>query len=170
MSNVRIEKTKFGLLFEEAMKKLEKNKNTVAKSGWFEEAKYKNKGKSDIYVSKIAYQNEFGNASKKIPPRPFLRPALINGKELLKNITESESKKILRNESSIEKALFLISSQYVGLVKKEIKSLRNPPLSPNTIKARLRKRKNRRIIGRLDKPLIDSGIMLNTITNILENE
>ena len=178
LPDVYIEKTAAGKALESAIKKMQSSNNVVAKAGWFSSARYKESidtktGEitgSDKHVAEIAMQNEFGNPNRKIPPRPFMRPALIHGKKLLQEIVDSQAKKILSDQSTVSKALDLVSAKYVGLVKREIKNLYSPPLSPYTIHMRLERRRRKVMTATLTKPLIDTGVMFNTITNVVENE
>ena len=142
------------------------DKKHVGKAGWFEGMKYVD-GQS---VALVAQQNEFGNPAKNIPPRPFMRPTLTEKEALLRKIADSEIRKMAKGKSTWDESVFIISAKFVGEVKKKITEIMSPPLKASTIAARLRKRKDKVTVGKLDKPLVDTGIMLNSMTNKVENE
>lgn len=147
-----------------ALKDLNKK---VGKVGWFAGSKYPEP--PNLPVAYVATIQEYGWASKNIPPRPFMRPTIAAKQGVWKSIAESESRKIIRGESTVTQALDLIGQKAAGNIRETIAALTNPPLSPITIQRRV-DRKTRKTIGSLDKPLIDTGLMYGTLTNTVEDE
>lgn len=149
-------------------KELEANINRidkkVAKVGWFEKSRYEN----GEYVAEIAAQNEFGNPSKNIPARPFISQAIAKDEKLWANILEDQAKLILDGRSTIDKAFEIVGGVAAGSIKESISTLTEPPLSPVTIQRRLQKYKNKQLIGGLTKPLIETAIMLNSVSHVVE--
>ena len=140
----------------------------VGKVGWFENSKYADKDSTP--VAAVAAQNEYGNPNKHIPARPFMRPTIYAKQNEWSKIAENGSKSILKGDNTIYDVLQLLGLKAAGDIKRTISKLTEPPLSPKTIAARLSRRQDQSTIGLLTKPLIDTGIMLNTLTNSVEDE
>lgn len=120
-----------------------------------------------------------------IPPRPFLRPTISEKSVSWINIMKRGIKKVLAGSESMSDVMNLVGHRAAFDIRKKITDIYSPPLSPNTIKARMSKRgisskayashKNfvgpqkrgygSTAIGNLDKPLVDSGYMRDTITH-----
>ena len=152
-----------GKQLEVALKNL---KGKVGKVGWFEKSKYEN----GISVAQVATIQEYGYPPKNIPPRPFMRPTIENKRVEWQKVAESGAKAILKGNQTLYNVMEGIGLKAAGDIRKTISQIWSPPLSPRTIAARLRKRKNKKITGNLTKPLIDTGIMLGTLTNTVEDE
>ena len=154
--------TSDGKALQVALKHLE---GKVGKVGWFENAKYED----GTQVALIAAQNEYGNPSKHIPPRPFLRPTIASKQKEWADIAARGSKAILANKATTAQVMELIGRAAVADIQKTISLLQEPPLSERTIAARLAKRKNKKHVGALTKPLIDTGVMFATLISIIED-
>ncbi len=152
-----------GKQLEIALKGLE---GKVGKVGWFEKSKYE-KGVPVAYVATI---QEYGFAAKNIPPRPFMRPTIENKRVEWQKVAESGAKAILEGRQTLYNIMEAIGLKAAGDIRKTISSIWAPPLKPATIAARLRRRKNKKVTTNLTKPLIDTGIMLGTLTNTVEDE
>lgn len=152
-----------GKNLEKAISELE---NISVKVGWFERNKYLDNKSTP--VSFVAAQNEFGNPAKNIPARPFMRPAAIKNKILWDKVAEKGIKEAIKGVNSFNNGMKLLGDKVAGDIRKEIKLVFEPPLKQSTISARLAKKKNKKKIGLLTKPLIDSGIMLDTVTSEVE--
>jgi hypothetical protein len=66
--------------------------------------------------------------------------------------------------------LDVIGMQVSSNVQETIKSIQTPALRNSTIKARLNKKRDKKTIGLIEKPLVDTGTLLNTITNVVEKK
>jgi hypothetical protein len=125
-------------------------KPATVKIGFLEDAKYPD----GTPVAMIAAINEYGAPSRGQPPRPFFRrmieakqgewPAAIAG--LLRD-----------NELDAAKALDLTGAAIAGQLRQSIRDLVDPPLAASTIR-----RKG------FDKPLVDTGQMLNSVDHELK--
>lgn len=153
-----------GKRFKIALEDLEDKQGKV---GWFEKSRYDDK--KNTPVAFVAAQNEYGNPEKNIPARPFMRPTIFNQQKEWKRLADQSARKILKGEYTVSQALDRIGQQAVGDIKKTISQLWYPPLSPVTIALRLERKSDRKTIGNLDKPLIDTGVMYETIINIVED-
>ena len=151
-----------GKALEQALRHLG---NKVAKVGWFENSKYED----GTPVAGIAAQNEFGNPSKHIPARPFMRPTIIAQKVAWQKIAENGAKAILADKATIQSVMELLGNKVVFDIQKTISQLTQPPLSPATIAARLARKSNKKHVGNLTKPLIDTSVMFTTILSKIED-
>ncbi len=137
------------------------------KIGWFPSARYDDEESTP--VAAVAAQNEYGNPNKKIPARPFLRPAIAHNEKKWKNIGKRGLKAVLAKKSTTQAVLDNIGNVVIGDIQHSIAQVYSPPLKRSTIEARL-ERKNAK--GRLNKtqaraitkPLIDTGHMQATIS------
>lgn len=140
----------------------------VGKVGWFENSKYPDKESTSVAL--IAAQNEFGNPNKHIPARPFMRPTITEKQKEWAKIAQDGSKAVIEGRRTSYQVMDAIGLKASADIKKKISSIWEPALSPYTIAARLKSRANKTHIGNLTKPLIDTGIMLATLTNSVETE
>ena len=146
------------------------------KVGWINKSHYID---SRIPVAAIAAQNEYGNPKKNIPARPFMRPTAIAKKQEWTKTAIDGAKKVIKGQMTIDNVLDLIGFQAEGDIKKTIKQLYYPALAEATVLARIRRNKKlsstqgqlkEKALGNITKPLIDTGIMFNTITHELSDE
>lgn len=141
----------------------------VVKVGWLEKQRYSAELGGN-YVAEIAAQNEYGAPHLHIPPRPFMAPAVAKNKTKWLEIARQGAIRASKGDITIEEVLQTIGEIAAGDVKEAIKAVTSPPLSPYTVARRLEKYSNKSKVGSLTKPLIDSGLMLETITSSLEKE
>jgi len=134
------------------------------KVGWFEKSRYPEDQGGD-FVAEIAAQNEYGNPSKNIPPRPFMRTTIIEKQNDWRAFAEKLAEKVLKDNLSPVTAMTFLAVQAENDVLKKIKSITSPPLAPATIAARLSRYKDKKTIGLLTKPLVDTGLMIATLTH-----
>lgn len=118
---------------------------TLLRVGFLENATYP----SGEYVATIAASNEFGDPSNNQPPRPFFRNMIAAN---LPAWPLEVGKVIKAVDFDGEKALQLIGERIKDQLQGSIRELVEPPLSPYTIKKK-----------GFDKPLIDTGHMLNSV-------
>jgi hypothetical protein len=141
----------------------------VLKVGWPKNIRYPAEQEGH-YVAEIAAQNEYGAPHLHIPARPFLSPAITNNKTQWLEIVRRGAIQAVHGKLDILQVLELLGSKAAGDVKKAIKAVTSPPLSPVTIEARLHKYSNKKRVGALTKPLVDTGVMLNSVTYAVETE
>lgn len=164
--------TPAGKRLEIALKNLQ---GKVAKVGWFENSKYpavpsKVGPTQGIPVASVAATQEYGYPSKGIPARPFVRPTIAAEENSWKAIAKEGSKQVLAGNQDIGDVMEAIGMKAAGDIRKAITLVFEPPLSPRTIAARLARLSDKKTVGGLTKPLIDTGIMLGTLTNTVESE
>jgi hypothetical protein len=152
-------------ILESFIKEIDKKAIRV---GWFPSSKYPNNGP---YVAEVALIQEMGSPSKHIPPRPFIRPTITNNKLVWQKILVEKLKTALKSGQTPVLALQLVGEKAAGDVRQTISTIFTPPLSPKTIKARVNKYKNKKVVGNLYKPLIETGYMLATCSSeVVEGE
>jgi hypothetical protein len=124
-------------------------------------------------LAMIGAVNEFGSPDKGIPERPFLRPGTRRGKPDFIRLNRVNLVKMLRKQMSIDKGLGQLGAMAVGKVKQEIRNGEFKALAADTIAARKRRlspkyrAKLEAKLGHplnLDKPLIDSGNLIQGVT------
>lgn len=138
----------------------------VGKVGWFPSAVYE----SGQPVAQVAAIHEFGAPAANIPPRPFMRPTIAREKTAWHNIVANAAKNVVRGEGKAGDIFETIGLKAAGDIAKSIAMVFTPALKDATIKARLRARADKRTVGNLTKPLVDTGLMIGSITNTVEDE
>lgn len=152
--------------FKILAKRLKELEGKVAKAGWFESAVYP----TGTPVATVAAVHEFGAPAKNIPPRPFMRPTIARESNNWKALMASGAKAIIRGNATIDQVLNAVGAKAAGDVAKTIASITAPPLKAATIAARARKRKDKTITATLRKPLVDTALMINSVTHLVEDE
>lgn len=172
-------------IFEAIQLRLKELESKQAKVGWLDGSKYED-GTS---VAAIAAQNEVGNPGRSIPPRPTMRPAIIEHQKEWKKMAADGANLILAGKATATDILTGIAETAQGQVYENISKLLDPKLSPITIVARKYKKNGIKITGGTigeiaalikagnmpdvsgvsTKPLVDSGLEIGTLTSVVEN-
>lgn len=131
-------------------------------------------------VALVAATHEFGSPSQGIPERPTLRPGIQRKMPQLVRLNRINLIKVLRGQMTMRDALGQLGNMAVGAVKEEIDKGNHAPLAPATIARRRAKRSkgwNAKLDkaaaksgGTIDRPLIDSGQMRQSVTYIIEGD
>lgn len=100
-------------------------------------------------VALVAAINEFGAPSRGQPPRPYFRRMIAKNESSWGRLVEQSVK---LSDYNTANALGLVGMEIKGELQQSIVDLRDPPLAKSTIQ-----RKGS------DKPLIDQGVMLNSV-------
>lgn len=140
----------------------------VGKTGWFENARYPEA--PHLPVAYIAAIQEKGYPSKNIPERPFIAPTIKNKEGEWRQIIDRGASEILKGNTNAGKVLSLVVKKASSDIQESISKLLSPTLKQSTINARLARRANKKVIGSLTKPLIDTGHMLGTVLGKVEEE
>lgn len=133
----------------EIVKKLGKGAGTV-RVGFLEDATYPD-GTS---VAMVAAINEFVAPSRGQPPRPFFRRMIA---EKSGEWPEAIAKNLVATNYDTKLTLERVGAGIAGQLQESITNLTDPPLAASTIKKK-----------GFDKPLIDSGHMLNSVSYEVE--
>jgi hypothetical protein len=129
-----------------------------AKVGWFPSAKYED----GTPVALVAVVQEFGSPTKGIPPRPFMRTTAAEKKAEWSRDAHVLSKADVNGQLQPGAVLDGLAQKAEGDVRQTISKVLSPPLSERTIQARKRRHSKGKASS---KPLVDTGIMLNTLTS-----
>ncbi len=152
--------TKKAGLSETLKKTIVEINHSALRVGWGENQKYDN----GTPVAMIAAQNEFGNPAKKIPPRPFMRPAISAQGDNWKKQLSGGIKMVFSDKLTVSNVFEAVGKLVVSDIQKSISKVTSPALKPSTIKARLRGKKVGNA-GTASKPLVDTGYMMASITH-----
>lgn len=154
----------------DALNKASQNLNGVTlKVGWFEGNNYpKEKGGEDTPVAYVASIHEFGHATSGIPARPFMRPTVEREENNWRKFLDSQSKHVISGKLSPALMMDGLGLNVAGEIAKSIKNVTSPPLKKATIAAKVRKMANKKLVGSLDKPLVETALMIDSVTHIVE--
>lgn len=137
---------------------------TQGKVGWFESAKYP----SGAPVAGVAMVQEYGSATQGIPPRSFFRTTAADKQGEWKQVAEQVSRRVIHGEMQPSAVVEALALKGEGDVRAKISEITDPPLKDATIEARKRRNAKGRKDGKGEassKPLVDSGLMLATLTS-----
>jgi hypothetical protein len=98
-----------------------------------------------------------------------MRPAMQNNLNQYQTIAARSAKAILNGAMTAGQAMGLLGEQARANIQLAIRNVKSPPLKPATVAARRRKYANKNVTGLLTKPLIDTGLMLATVTYVVED-
>lgn len=135
--------------------------NKVARVGFFPSAKYED-GTPVAYVATI---QEFGSPTEGIPPRSFMRTTAEAQRGAWQATARQGAQAVTKGNATGLQVLDVLGQQAAGDIRKSISRVVSPPLKQATIDARLRKRADKTTLGKLDKPLVDTGTLLNAVTS-----
>ena len=149
-------------MIRERLERLIKELETkVVKVGYFEHSTYTD-GTPIAYVAAI---HELGYVKGGIPARPTLHPAMEAGAPNYKNGVARAFRNAMAGADLVT-GLNAIGEVAAGDVKEAIIALTSPALKQSTVDARRR----RHHAGKAsDKPLVDSGEMLQAVTHSVDN-
>lgn len=131
------------------------------RTGWFETTRYED-GTPTAYVAAI---HELGDPGSGIPPRPFMRPTIARKEDAWRAFILQEARKIYAGGGSVEELFEKLGLAVAGEIAKSISLVMAPPLKPATIAAKRRKLADRATTGALDKPLVETGLMISSVTH-----
>lgn len=135
----------------------------VGKVGWIKRNTYSN----GMPVAQVAAIQEFTPFSGG-PPRSFMRTTITEKQISWKKLAYRVSQEVVAGKRTGFSAMEAIGSKAAGDIRRKIATIIYPPLSPATIARRLANRSNQTVIGKLDKPLMDTRKMYTTLTHSVE--
>lgn len=138
----------------------------LGKVGWLHGDQYDGK----TPVAYVAVIQEFGCPEKNIPARPMFRPTIVENEKEWRATALKGAEQILKGSATDYQLMSLLTEKAAGDLRKTISRIEEPPLAPATIRARLRRRSDKKTVGNLTKPLVDSGLMLATVANVVEDD
>lgn len=165
------------------IKNLDALSKTSTRIGWFPDNSYP----GDRPVAAVAAGNELGIPGRSIPPRPFMRPTVAAKKNEWMEKAAQLAKRVLAGKMTAFEAMDTLGGIIEEDVAATIAALTSPPLSPITLGARKYREQGKVVTGStigeiarklkagtLDvsgvstKPLVDSAIMVDTLTHQTE--
>lgn len=138
----------------------------VGKVGFFPSSKYPD-GTPVAYVAMI---QEVGVPEQGIPARPFMRTTIAERQNEWRGIAEQGAQAMVRGDATGEQVLEAIGLAAAGHIRYTISKITTPPLAPSTIAARRRGMADKKTTGNLTKPLVHTGLLLNSVTSAVEDK
>ncbi|BBU96709.1 hypothetical protein [Providencia rettgeri] len=133
------------------------------KVGFFEHSKYPD-GTPIAYIAAI---QELGYPAGGIPPRSFFRPTMSDKKAEYGQLIFRVAKAAAAGNISVTDGLTQVGAKAAGDVKLAIKAVTTPALDDSTVKARVRRHSKGKST---DKPLVDTGQMLQAVSFTVEDK
>lgn len=115
-------------------------------------------------VAEVAAKQEYGDPGDNIPPRPFFRPTISSRKDEWKQIVMDGCMMVAEGKLSIQQVLEGVGLQAEGDIVQKIREIWTPPLSPYTLQKRA-ERAGVSVDQVSKKPLVDTGLMLASVTH-----
>lgn len=164
----------------------QKHSDYILQAGWFEESKYSN----GTPIGGIAAVQNYGavinqNVSEKqraflhylgihlkkatqtlhivIPATHFMENCQNKNKEKWRKLIQDGWTSVFIGNIEPDKAMDMIAQQIAGDIAKEIANGDYPPDKPSTVQAKQNRYADKKTKGDLDKRLIDTGLMLDSI-------
>lgn len=136
--------------------------------GWFPSAKYE----GGQPVAGVAYVQEFGSPSRGIPPRLGMRLTATEKRQQWAKTAEQVSRAAAQGKIEPGRVMEAVALAAEGHVRETITKVQSPPLKQATIDARKRRLANGGAGAQatIAKPLVDTAILLNTLTSETEKK
>lgn len=144
--------------------------HSQSKVGWFASAQYE----GGQPVAGIAAVQEFGSPSKGIPPRLGMRATATEKRQEWAKTVEAVSRAAAQGKIAPGKVMEAVAMAAGGHVAATITKVTSPALKDATVAARKRRladggkslkgAKGAAGVAGIAKPLVDSGILLNTLS------
>lgn len=134
-----------------------------SKVGWFPSAVYE----GGQPVAGVAHVQEFGSPARGIPPRLGMRATATEKRQEWAKTAETISRAAAQGKIAPERVMEAVAMAAEGHVRETITKVTAPALKQATIDARKRRLANggKGAKGSIAKPLVDTGILLNTLTS-----
>lgn len=134
-----------------------------SKVGWFPSAVYE----GGQPVAGVAHVQEFGSPKKNIPPRLGLRATAAEKRQEWAKTAETVSRAAAQGKIAPGQVMEAVAMAAEGAVRQTITKVNAPPLAQSTVAARRRRLANGGAGAKasIAKPLVDTGILLNTLTS-----
>lgn len=130
--------------------------------GFLESAKYAD----GTPVAQVAIVQEFG--TDHIPPRPFMRTTAAEKTNEWVAQFGKGAKAVANGRLTTQQVMDAMGLAIAGDIKKTIAGITSPPLKESTVKARQRRYADKKTRGNLAKPLVDTAVMINSVTHLAE--
>lgn len=125
-----------------------------------------------IFV-KNNYQGKVAGVTKPhqvtIPPRPFMRTTIAEKKGDWAKLTKSGAKAMFAGNASPKMVMEGLGLAASGDIRKTISKINSPALKAGTIANRKRKLSKGKKVGGLTKPLVETSLMVSSLTSAVES-
>ena len=134
--------------------------------GWFPSAVYE----GGQPVAGVAVVQEFGSTKRGIPPRSFMRSTATEKRGDWAKTSADLARAAAQGKLPPANVMPALALAAEGHVRATITKISDPPLAEATIEARKRRLANGGAGAKstITKPLVDTGILLNTLTSEVE--
>ena len=145
---------------QKAVKALEGSQSKV---GWFPSAVYE----GGQPVAGVAQVHEFGSPARGIPPRLGMRATATEKRQEWANTAKNISKAAVQGKIAPGRVLEAVAMAAEGAIRATITKVNSPALKQATVAARKRRLANggKGAQASIAKPLVDTGVLLNTLTS-----
>lgn len=151
----------------QALRALTNPNAVVGKVGWFESAHYP----GGPPVALVAAVNEYGWPEHNIPPRLGFRSTAEAMRPAWGKVMAGAAKQMIAGKMTMAQAMEIVGAKAAGDQRKHITEITSPPLKVDTVKARLSGKKQGSVVSvTIAKPLVHTGHLLNTLTNVVEQD
>lgn len=133
----------------------------AVKVGFFPDARYVD-GTPVAYIATI---QEYGYIGGGIPARPFFKPSLEKGAQKYRDGFAAAFRRTVKGTQTVSQGLEQIGLVAKGDIQDGIKGVTSPALKQSTIDQRA-SRHSKGLAS--DKPLVDTGKMLQSVTYVVE--
>lgn len=141
---------------------IEQSKRLSLRVGFFDTAKYQD----GTPVAQVAAEQEFGVPSRRVPPRPFMRPTVTANKAKWSGLFARGSRAAIVGTIDLRSVFEQIGGVAAGDIAQTISKIQSPPLRPATIRNRqLTYASGQHRVGNLTKPLVFTGLLFNSVTH-----
>lgn len=147
-------------------KVIEDLNRTKLEVGWFQSTKYPD----GTPVAGVAMVHEFGSPSNNIPPRPFMRPSQKKDGPRWRRFLADSAKRAINEGADISVLLDQLGNAVAGDIRKSISNVYAPPLRKKTVDTKRRKLVNAVGATSLTKPLVETGMMIGSVTHEVSKE
>jgi len=103
-----------------------------------------------------------------IPPRPFMRPAIAQNENNWSKVVTQLSKQVLKGSITAEGMMDGLGGIVSGAIAKAITDVSSPPLTAGTIATKRARMADKGTTGSLDKPLVETRLMFDSVTHVVE--
>lgn len=146
--------------WKDLAKRVEALGRLKAEVGWQDTAKYPD----GTPVALVAQTHEFGSPSRRIPPRPMVRPTILAEKRTWSDTMGQGVKAVAQGTRSPLQVMQAIGELAAGDVRLTITQINSPALTERTKAARKRRGLEP------EKSLQATGLMLATCTSIVKEK
>lgn len=105
-----------------------------------------------------------------IPPRPFMRPTVDRMQQKWTDMLASGARSVLAGKTDAKSVMEAVVLNAAAEIARSISQVFTPPLKASTIAKRRNALTDKKTVGSLTKPLVDSGKMISDVQGIVEKE